>query len=583
VNKLSAVYGTICPLLIAAGCSSGGGGPELPDPDGDFEGIEEATQGLTDLSAQCTFVAGTGFATLALHDNDVALVNKLSSGALGVNGFPCAAATVTTLKKLIVTGTSGPQTVILDYLGGVFAPGITANVGVDVDLLGGTDALKIRGTKTADTFVFGSNAGALGIAINTDMIKDITVANVEQFVVTMSDGDDNFSGAGNAVVGVTAFPTAVTVYGGAGNDTIRGGAGDDTLNGGDGNDTFVTGATADGADTYVGGMGADTMDYGLRTGAVTVTLDGTANDGATGELDNVSTDIETLKGGMGNDILTGSAAADTIFGGPGDDTITGGDGNDTLNGDAGNDTFDEGMATNGADVINGGAGTDTVSYASRTNAVTVLIDAVAHSGETGENDKIALDVENVTGGAGNDMITGSAADNVLDGGAGNDTILGGLGNDTLRGGAGDDVLKGEAGDDIFDEGSAPNGADTMIGGAGIDRVDYSARTGDLTVVMDMPLTGSGGTPSGETITAVSEGDLISVDTENLIGGAGDDALTGNALDNQIEGGAGVDTINGLAGDDLIDGGAGLDVIDCGLGDADILLDLTLGSQTGCEL
>ena len=60
MNKLSAVYGTICPLLIAAGCSSGGGGPELPDPDGDFEGIEEATQGLTDLSAQCTFVAGTG-------------------------------------------------------------------------------------------------------------------------------------------------------------------------------------------------------------------------------------------------------------------------------------------------------------------------------------------------------------------------------------------------------------------------------------------------------------------------------------------------------------------------------------------
>jgi Ca2+-binding RTX toxin-like protein len=528
---------------------------------------------------QCTFVSGTGVATLALATGDVAMVNKLASGALGVNGFPCSTATTATLKKLVVTGTAGAQTLILDYLGGVFGAGTTNGVGVDVDLGGGSDALKIRGTKLADTFVFGST----GIAINTDAFKDITVANVETFVVTMSDGDDNFSGAGNAVTGGAAFATAVTVYGGAGNDTIRGGAGDDTLNGGDGNDTFTTGATPDGNDAMVGGAGTDTADYSARTGAVTVTINDLADDGGTSETDNVATDIEILKGGAGDDHLTGSAAADTIFGGPGNDVIAGGDGNDILNGDAGNDTFDEGSATNGADTINGGAGTDTVSYASRTNGVVVLLDGVAHSGETNEMDKIAIDVENVTGGAGADVISGSALDNVLDGGAGNDQLFGGLGNDTLRGGAGDDVLHGDAGDDVFDEGSAASGADIIVGGAGTDRVDYSARTNDLVVAMDAPLSGPGGTLSGEDVSGTPEGDLISVDTENLIGGAGDDHLTGNALDNQIEGGAGVDTITGGAGDDLIDGGAGADVIDCGLGDADILLDLSVGSQTGCEL
>ena len=110
--------------------------------------------------------------------------------------------------------------------------------------------------------------------------------------------------------------------------------------------------------------------------------------------------------------------------------------------------------TNGADVFNGGAGTDTVSYALRTVAVVALIDGVAHSGESGENDKVMADVENLTGGAGDDTLTGSVGNNVLDGGAGNDTLNGLAGNDILRGGAGNDTLNGGDGDDVFDEGAA---------------------------------------------------------------------------------------------------------------------------------
>lgn len=66
-----------------------------------------------------------------------------------------------------------------------------------------------------------------------------------------------------------------------------------------------------------------------------------------------------------------------------------------------------------------------------------------------------------------------------------------------------------------------------------------------------------------------------VTIENAIGGAGADAITGNAADNSLLGGAGDDTLSGAgganflrgeAGDDLIYGGAGFDDIHGNMGD-----------------
>ena len=558
---------TLAPLVLLAGCGSPPTPPTAP-PDGDLDGLDELTQPLTDLSSECSFASATGVLTIALASGDVALVSRGSSGAVLINNYACATATATNTKKVVVTGAAGNETLIIDFLGGSFSMGTASAVGWDVDLGGGTgDTLKFRGTKSADTVTFGST----GLALNADTSKDATVANVEVFVVSLSDGDDVFSAAGNATTGGAAFPTAVTVYGGAGKDSLRGGAGDDTLAGGDGDDTFVGGAAADGADTLVGGAGNDTADYSARSAAVTLINDGTASSGEASEGDTVSADIEILKGGSGNDTLTGGAGNDTLNGGAGNDTLTGGGGNDTLYGDAGNDTFDEGAASSGADIINGGAGTDTVDYSGRSNAVTIKLDGTATSGESGETDKVMTDVENAKGGSGNDVLIGSTADNALDGGGGDDTISGGAGNDTLTGGAGNDTLNGDAGDDVFDMGAAAAGNDVIAGGAGVDKVDYSARTNDLTVVMDGVTTGG---ESGEATT-------IGTDVEALVGGDGADTITGNAADNTLEGGAGDDTINGGAGDDLIDGGAGTDVIDCGTGDADINLDTDTG--TSCEL
>ena len=62
-------------------------------------------------------------------------------------------------------------------------------------------------------------------------------------------------------------------------------------------------------------------------------------------------------------------------------------------------------------------------------------------------DSIGQDVENIVGGAGNDIIAGSDANNDLRGGGGNDDIDGQGGQDTITGGDGDDSIRGGAGDD----------------------------------------------------------------------------------------------------------------------------------------
>jgi len=536
-----------CVIVCVVGCRS------APDTDVDdqraVEGVEEISEPLSDLSEQCGLASK--ILTLTLESGDVAVITRTMTGTILINGFGCAGATISNVQRIAVTErAAGDQTVILDYGSGLFGLGTTTGPGVTVDLGNASsgDSLKVIGTIGADSFVF----GAAGLAINSDASVDVTMAHVTELTISLDDGDDVFSAMGNVATGA-ALGTAIVIYGGKGNDTLRGGAGNDTLNGGDGNDIFTNGdgVVDDGDDAYNGGGGADTADYSLRAAAVAISNDDLPNDGVLGgsEIDNIAADIHTLKGGLGND------------------TITGGDGVDILWGNAGSDTFDEGDHANGGDTFNGGAGLDTVSYASRPVAVFVIIDALANDGQLGELDKVMVDVENVIGGAGNDTITGSTADNVLSGSDGDDTLDGGAGNDR------------------FDEGDQANGHDTMIGGAGIDTVDYSGRSADLTVRMDgTPASGEAAGAEGDRIGAVTAG---VDDVENVIGGIGEDTITGNSSDNQLEGGPdtdmATDTIDGGGGDDVLDGIGGDDDLDCGAGDADVNLDTSTSSADSCEL
>jgi hypothetical protein len=143
----------------------------------------------------------------------------------------------------------------------------------------------------------------------------------------------------------------------------------------------------------------------------------------------------TQLGTAGADRLTGTSGDDVLCGRAGNDQLTGGGGDDLLLGDAGNDRLDGGT---GADRLAGGDGTDTAVYASRREGVTLADDGTAGSGSaldddgTGRRDVIATDVENLTGGRGNDLISGGPQRNTIIGGPGSDAVSGGDGDDTIR-------------------------------------------------------------------------------------------------------------------------------------------------------
>ena len=271
--------------------------------------------------------------------------------------------------------------------------------------------------------------------------------------------------------------------------------------------------------------------------------------------------VDYLLGGAEDDSLDGEDGADLLFGGEGDDTLTGGAGDDFVYGGDGNDTLVAGHG-NGHDFYDGGADTDTVTFESTTLGVTVDLSAGTAEGEEIGSD-LLVDIENVSGGAGNDSITGNDGDNVLAGGAGNDSLIGGEGADTadygattlgvtvdlssgfaegeetgidtlfgienVTGGAGNDTITGDEGDNVLD------------GGGGTDTVDYGGTT--LGVTVDLS-------------SGFAEGEETGIDTlfgiENATGGAGDDTIIGDDGDNVLAGGAGSDDLSGGGGFDEAD-------------------------------
>jgi Ca2+-binding RTX toxin-like protein len=375
---------------------------------------------------------------------------------------------VTVRPDCTITGTSGADT-------------ITGTTGNDVICgLGGRD--KIAGGDGNDIIIGGTGDDVLDGGAGSDIFLSDRV----------SDGADTITGGtATDVLSYAERPNAVrvnsdvqandgeanelddvradveTLLGGAGNDfldgssfnnTLVGGLGDDVLNGAAGDDTFVSNSDPDGADRFIGAAGRDQVTWAERTATLQADPDGAADDGGSGERDNVGTDVEMLTGGAGNDALTGGPGADVLSGGSGNDLIDGGTGGDILNGEAGADTFVV-HAADGADVITGGTATDSISYVTRTAPLSVTLDGVANDGEASEHDNVRADVENVVTGAGADTIVGSPAANRLDGGAGNDTLRGGAGDDTLIGGAGYDILDGGDGSDRCDLGADGGKAD----------------------------------------------------------------------------------------------------------------------------
>src|SRR4051794_30286215 len=168
--------------------------------------------------------------------------------------------------------------------------------------------------------------------------SSFTCPDVTALVVDTAGGDDSTfvvgfrgtmtlsGGTGDDGVFVNGEGSGTaTINGGAGDDFISGGTAADTLNGGDGDDELVidmSNAQAGGADVLSGGNGIDvgSVRVSLSTTGpppasaaldVSVSLDGVANDGVTGEGANFGADIEDIDASSS---LTNTTTFATTFG-----------------------------------------------------------------------------------------------------------------------------------------------------------------------------------------------------------------------------------------------------------------------------
>jgi Ca2+-binding RTX toxin-like protein len=248
-----------------------------------------------------------------------------------------------------------------------------------------------------------------------------------------------------------------------------------------------------------------------------------------------------MNGGLGTDLLVGSAGDDLMNGGDGDDTALMGAGDDTFVWNPGDDN----------DVLEGQSGFDTMLF----NGANIAekIDVAANGGRV----RFFRDVAGVT----MDLNDVEGIDFPARGGADNIVV-----NDL----SGTDVT--EINTDLGVAGAGDGAADTVNADA-TNGDDVAVIAGDATGVslLGLParlnITGAEAANDRLTVNAVDGDDVIDASAVGvgsmrltLDGGAGNDVLIGGAGDDVLLGGPGDDVLLGGPGNDTLDGGEGNNVI-----------------------
>jgi Ca2+-binding RTX toxin-like protein len=336
--------------------------------------------------------------------------------------------------------------------------------------------------------------------------------------------------------GTSLRPNTITIDGDAGNDTVDisslGSAHRIVFRSNGGNDTIIgnlrpqdvielpDGATAADYTTTTDANGVSTMTNG--THSVTFTAPGGMpqvgdddeeededddntghdddNDDCGGDDDDEDTDTTGNSPIIGGQ-RTGTPVADVLTGNAGDDNIVAFAGDDIVTGNAGADAISAGE---GVDFVSGGDGRDVIFS-----------------------------------GAGDDQVFGGGQADVIYGDAGADRIFGDGGNDLINAGAGDDAVFGGAGDDLIvaevGDGSDVYFGDDSDGGTGVDTLDMSAVSANVTANL-----GSGALSNGTASSSQTGNDTI-WGIENVNTGSGNDTITASNAVNVMNGGAGNDT------------------------------------------
>ena len=577
------------------------------------------------LATACDTTGGN--LTLTLTAGEVGYIGRTA----GCTVEPCIVANAKTVggalckvnstgKTITVThsGGAGVEKVVIDYSAGLFATATTSTPLINVSLDTGSK-LMIVAPNAGSNMALGVNGlDANTLAARIPARVDVAIGTGIDVLFNGGSGADVFTadvggwpaailpkgwdtGANITTAIGAAFPNALTANGGAGDDTLAGGAGANTLLGGAGNDTFLQGSNFR-AEVLNGGDGVDTVDYGVRTAPVSVSVGANAG-------------IGTITVPGTGDASAGYTAGDVL-------TVTGG----KLSGS----TITVGTVDGSGAILTAAVTTKGSGYAvatglsasggTGTGAKIDVATVVADDGDKAsyEGDSVMANVEIVKGGAGNDILNAYAITTT------DVVLIGNAGDDTLTGGSGNDDLCGSAGDDTFIENP---GNDNLVGGIGSDTANYSTGTGVIAClnaadqVAGKPCatqngaTGEkdlvngtlakvcprasltidlGGVATATTLPAAMAGGAMIVDVENLtgsptaanalycgtlsctlFGGTAADTLWGGAAADFISGGGGADTIKTLGGADLVDlqhaGAAVTETVDCNNNQVTVLI------------
>lgn len=538
--------------------------------------------------------AGDGSDTLVVHRS---VDEDILHDVTGYEAISLAGATANTRSfdvdasafpdKVTITGNAGNNSITGSYaadriLGGGGKDTINAGGGNDyVEIQASTAGYGvIDGGEGTDTLNFGSANDSLTFNTNgTVTHKFVSSSKTYTQTVTAKNFEFYYGGSGNDVMSATAYTTAISMDGGAGNDSIAGGSGHDLLRGDAGNDTLVGNNGNDkleggaGNDSLVGGKGNDTLNGGAGDDIMN---GGAGNDlyyidtakdriieAASGGTDTIKSNginidlnstlhanvevIENIHASKGISVI-GTSANQTITGNAGNDTIDGKGGADKIVAGAGNDS----VHYYGTETIDGGAGKDTLyAHANVTINANVanfedirMLPASANAASYTVNAASATAAVSITGNAGNNNIAGSKF---------NDSIVGSGGKDTINAGSGNDFVQIQAN---------YNGYGAIDGGAGTDTLSFGTANDTITFNANGTLTQkvvSGSSSKNITITAKN--------FEYYNGGAGNDSLNASANTTGIvlDGGAGNDVLIGGSGNDTLWATGGNDTITTGKG------------------
>jgi hypothetical protein len=309
----------------------------------------------------------------------------LALPAIATAAGPAAAATISQEgDALVVRGTAAGEDLYLDDSYGAPDPAQVLRIDGDAVFTAVPASCAQRDTTMVDCPAPARLRVELGGGNDRFGILNQLSVELDELVVDGGDGSD-------ALTGDHVFDRSETLIGGAGadhldgmggDDVLRGGPGDDVLDGKAGNDQVLgedgndelagDGQAAPGTDLIDGGAGSDILKDYTEHGTdlhppANVSLNGAADDGRSGEGDNVvgieryigyvngdhvltdgpedwqvwsnvsSGGASTVRALGGNDRVVGQDAQEIIDGGAGDDYLEGGKNHDTLIGGPGKD------------------------------------------------------------------------------------------------------------------------------------------------------------------------------------------------------------------------------------------------------